>query len=326
MQDAYKREINYLRVSVTDRCNLRCIYCMPPGGVKLVSYNQILRNEEIARLVDAATLTGIRKIRLTGGEPLVRRGLVKLVSAIRAVPEIDDIALTTNGVLLPAMGRELKEAGLCRVNISLDTLDPALFRSITRYGELDKAWKGIETALDLGLNPVKINTVVMRGINDSEILRIAALTLKYPLHVRFIELMPVGTSDAWAPGRYVPTAEVKAAIEAGLGEMKEVRKLAGNGPAMYYRLSGAPGTIGFISAVSDHFCQRCNRLRLTAEGMIRPCLHSGREIDARTPLRRGAGKTELADLFRQAVLKKPDRHNMDGGWRDEKRIMSQIGG
>ncbi|MCL6478959.1 MAG: GTP 3',8-cyclase MoaA [Peptococcaceae bacterium] len=326
MQDTYHREINYLRVSVTDRCNLRCVYCMPPEGVRLIPHDQILRNEEIVRLVEAATLVGIKKIRLTGGEPLVRKGLVELVAAVGAIPGIDDIALTTNGLLLPEMGKELKKAGLRRVNISLDTLDPALFRFITRNGELKQAWKGVEAALELGLHPVKINTVVMRGVNSHEISDLAALTRNYPLHVRFIELMPVGTSDSWALDSHVPTPEVREIIETSLGELESIHKPVGNGPAKYYRLSGAPGTIGFISAVSDHFCRRCNRLRLTAEGMIRPCLYNGREIDIKTPLRRGAENAELAGLFVQAVRQKPDYHHIHGGWHDKKRVMSQIGG
>ena len=326
MQDTYQREINYLRISVTDRCNLRCIYCMPPGGVKVLAHDQILRNEEIIRLVEAASLAGIKKVRLTGGEPLVRKGLVDLVAAIAAIPAIDDIALTTNGLVFPELGRELKEAGLRRVNISLDTLDPDLYKFITRSGSLDRAWKGIETALGLGLHPVKINTVIMRGFNYHEIEDLAALTLKYPLHVRFIELMPVGTSNPWAVDRHVPSSEVRSVIEDSLGGLEDAVKPTGQGPARYHKLSGASGTIGFISAVSDHFCQQCNRLRLTAEGMIRPCLYSGREIDARAQLLRGAGLEELAELFRQAVLKKPDRHHMSEGWNDAKRIMSQIGG
>ncbi|MFZ5649509.1 MAG: GTP 3',8-cyclase MoaA [Bacillota bacterium] len=326
MQDVYHREINYLRVSVTDRCNLRCVYCMPPGGVKILPHEEILRNEEFVSLIKAASLVGIKKIRLTGGEPLVRRGLVELVAAINEIPRIDDIALTTNGVLLPEMGRELKKAGLRRVNISLDTLDPGLFSFLTGNGDLDKTWRGIEAALELGLDPVKINTVVIKGYNEHEIMEMAALTRKYPLHVRFIELMPVGASDAWAMERHVPASRVREAIEAGLGRLEGAHRPAGSGPARYLRLSGAPGTIGFISPVSDHFCQSCNRLRLTAEGMIRPCLHSAREWDAKGPLRRGADERELASIFRLAVAGKPDRHCMQGGWRDDKRIMSQIGG
>lgn len=328
MKDNYLREINYLRVSVTDRCNLRCIYCMPAGGVeKVLPHDDILRNEELVSIIAAASSqAGIRKIRLTGGEPLVRKGLVDLVAAINDIPGIDDIALTTNGVLLPAMGRELKEAGLQRVNISLDTLDPVLFRRLTRNGDLQQVWRGIVTALELGFNPVKINTVVMRGYNDHEIGELAALTVKYPLHVRFIELMPVGTSNNWAGDRHVPVSQIKDIIELGLGGLESAHRPAGNGPARYYRLSEAPGTIGFISPVSDHFCKSCNRLRLTAEGMIRPCLYSGWEIDIKGLLRRGAADTELGDVFRQAVSRKPDRHCINDGWQDDKRIMSQIGG
>jgi cyclic pyranopterin phosphate synthase len=326
LRDHHYREINYLRVSVTDRCNLRCIYCLPTEGIKLVSHGEILRNEEIAGLIESAALAGIKKVRLTGGEPLVRRGLAELVAAIKAIPEIDDIALTTNGILLPAVAGELKGAGLRRVNISLDTLDPGMFRFITRGGSLAQVWKGIETALENGLNPVKINTVVMRGYNDHEIKDLAALTLEYPLHVRFIELMPVGTCSSWAPERHVPVLEIKKIIENSLGVLENAYRPAGNGPARYCRLSGAPGTIGFISPVSDHFCENCNRLRLTAEGMIRPCLYSSCEIDVKTPLRQGAARQELAELFRQAVLEKPAGHCMNKGWQDDRRVMSQIGG
>ncbi len=326
MQDFYQREINYLRVSVTDRCNLRCIYCMPGGGVNLVPHLEILRNEEIVKLIRAAALAGIKKVRLTGGEPLVRKGIPDLVAAIGAVPGIDDIALTTNGLLLSALGGELKEAGLRRVNISLDTLDPGLFRFITGGGDLEQAWKGVEAALDLGLHPVKLNTVVMKGFNDHEINDLAALTLNFPLHARFIELMPVGASGGWIMDRHMPAPEIRKTIETGLGGLLEARRPDGSGPAKYYRLSGAPGTIGFISAVSDHFCHSCNRLRLTAEGMIRPCLHSGREIDVKTPLRRGADMSELTALFWQAAGKKPGRHSINEGRSGGKRIMSQIGG
>lgn len=326
MLDNHFREINYIRVSVTDRCNFRCVYCMPPEGVKLVAHQEILRNEEISRLVGAASMIGIKKVRLTGGEPLVRKGLVKLVQSIGTIPGIDDIALTTNGMLLPEMAVDLKKAGLRRVNISLDTLDPDLFRMITVTGDLKKVWRGIETALALGLDPVKINTVVMRGVNHHEIKKLAALTLDYPLHVRFIELMPIGASDDWALDRHVPTAEVRQVIEGGLGKLEDAHRPSGNGPAKYFRLYGAPGTIGFISAVSDHFCSKCNRLRLTAEGMIRPCLYSDREIDIKTPLRQGAELPELAGRFLHAIEQKPAGHHIGAGRHIKNRLMSQIGG
>lgn len=326
VQDTCQREINYLRISVTDRCNMRCVYCMPPQGVNPVAHEDILRNEEVVRLVRAGARAGIKKVRITGGEPLVRKGLVGLVESISRIPDIDDIALTTNGVLLPGTGRELKAAGLSRVNISLDTLDPDLYRFITRNGDFKEAWRGIESALDLGLNPVKLNTVVMKGFNDGEIKDLAALTLKYPLHVRFIELMPVGASDSWTADRHVPARDIKQALELQLGRLVDARKPCGNGPARYYKLPGSKGTIGFISAVSDHFCANCNRLRMTAEGMLRPCLYSGKEIDVKTLLRQGAGEEELAGLFRQAVAAKPERHNIAAGWQDDKRMMSQIGG
>lgn len=326
MHDFYQREINYLRISVTDRCNLRCTYCMPREGVKPIPHGEILRNEEIGRVVRAGSLVGIKKIRLTGGEPLVRKGLPDLIRLIKEIPPIDDIALTTNGILLPDMAGELKEAGLNRVNISLDTLKPGHFEEITRLGKLERAWRGVETALAYGLHPVKINTVAIRGFNGDEILELAKLSVDYPLHIRFIELMPIGTSDSWAADRHIPVAEIKEIIERGFGKLQEVRKLAGNGPAKYYHLSGAPGTIGFISPVSDHFCKRCNRLRLTAEGKLRPCLYGRNEIDLKTSLRGGVNEMELARLFVEAIKGKPSSHNIDEGWQDPHRVMSQIGG
>lgn len=326
MRDKCCREINYLRVSVTDRCNLRCIYCLPREGVRLVPSHEILRIEEIVRLLKAASQAGIKKVRLTGGEPLIRKGLVDLVAAINEIPGIDDLALTTNGIHLPLLGRELKEAGLRRVNISLDTLDDGMYRRITRHGELGQAWNGIEKALELGLNPVKINAVVIKGLNDGEVEDLAALTLKYPLHVRFIELMPMGACEDWALKGYIPSAEVKKIIEDSMGTLEQGHKTYGCGPAKYYKLSGAPGTIGFIGALSEHFCHTCNRIRLTADGMIRPCLHGSREIDVKTALRRGADCSELAGFFRQAVSEKPVRYFTDRGWQGKKRVMSQIGG
>lgn len=326
MQDTFKRDINYLRISVTDRCNLRCVYCMPPEGVKHVPHSEILTIEEIEALVRAAAGVGIRKVRLTGGEPLVRKGLTTLVESLAAVDNIDDIAITTNGVLLEQLGPQLKEAGLKRVNISLDTLNPKRFREITRLGRLEDVKRGIETALRLDLHPVKINTVVVRGINDDEILDLARLALDYPLHIRYIELMPIGESDSWAENRFVGAGEISARIEGGLGKLQPVNKPVGNGPAKYYRLPGASGTVGFITAISNHFCSTCNRLRLTATGSLRPCLYSDRELDVKSPLRSGASSLELSKLFAQAARMKPDRHNMAGGWKDKMKLMSQIGG
>lgn len=325
MRDTYQRDINYLRVSVTDRCNLRCVYCMPSEGVKAAPHDEILRLEEIETIVRAASLIGVKKIRLTGGEPLVRLGLEDLVKRISNIQGIDDITLTTNALLLPGRAAALKEAGIKRVNISLDTLRADRYREITRGGDLAVAWNGIKAALEAGLHPVKLNTVVMRGFNDDEILDMARLTLNRPLHVRFIEVMPIGSSSSWATGRFVPTEEIMAQISSKLGPLLPA-KLSGGGPAKYYQLKDAEGTIGFITSMSEHFCQSCNRLRLTSSGALRPCLYDSREIDLKTPLRAGADLKELADLFMDAVALKPDRHHMLEGWHDKNRVMSQIGG
>ncbi len=326
MRDTYRREINYLRVSVTDRCNLRCIYCMPPEGVEFLPHDEILRAEEIEAVIRAAALVGIKKIRLTGGEPLVRKGLEDLVRQISNIPGIDDITLTTNGLLLPSHAASLKEAGLKRVNVSLDTLKNERYREITRVGELASAWKGIQAALDAGLHPVKINTVVIRDINDDEVDAMASLSLKRPLHIRFIEMMPIGDGNSWTEGRFVPAREIMEKINRKIGKLHPVKSIEGDGPARYYRFEGAEGTVGFITAMSDHFCETCNRLRLTSSGGLRPCLYDSREVDLKTPLRRGAGIKEIADLIMEAIALKPDRHHMHDGWTDKKRVMSQIGG
>jgi cyclic pyranopterin phosphate synthase len=325
MLDGFKRNINYLRISVTDRCNLRCVYCMPPSGVKQMPHEEVLTLEEIYQLVQAATLLGIRKVRLTGGEPLVRLGIVDLVEKINSLPEIDDISMTTNGILLKKMGKDLKKAGLKRVNISLDSMHADTFKEITRNGELKQVMAGIEEALSLGLEPVKLNTVVVRGVNLHEVVDFARWTKEAPIHVRFIELMPIGTSSPWAEDCYVPAQEIKDIIDDKLGNLLEENKLTGSGPAKYYRLANAPGTVGFITAMSDHFCGNCNRLRLTANGQLRPCLFDKREVDVKSALRMGKTTMELAKIIAQAVSLKPDRHHMQQGWNDP-RVMSQIGG
>ena len=326
MQDTYQRNINYLRISVTDKCNLRCVYCMPEGGIEQVRHEEILRLEEIARVVESAVITGIRKVRFTGGEPLVRKGMTELIGMVNKIPEIDDIALTTNGVLLSRLAVGLREAGLKRVNISLDTLAPEKFTQITRGGRLSDVWRGIEAARDAGFDPVKINTVIIRGFNSDEIQDFVELTRKIPLHVRFIELMPIGASSSMARDGYISTDELIKSISAKHVIVPE-KEVAGGGPAKYYRIPGAPGTIGFISPISNHFCAGCNRLRLTAEGRLRPCLQSPKEIDLKTPLREGASLQELADIIKLAVESKPEKHDLtQSGWAGNKRVMTQIGG
>lgn len=300
---------------------------MPEEGIALKPPKEILSLEELYTLVQAGVATGIRKVRITGGEPLVRKGVVDFISQIKSIPEIDDIAITTNGILLGPMAKELKSAGLSRVNISMDTLRVDRFKQITRKGNLSDVWMGIKAAMAEGLQPIKINTVVIRGFNDDEIADFARLTQEFPLHVRFIELMPIGESNDWAKNKYVPIQEIMDKL-AQLGPMEPAQISKGAGPAKYFKLgSNAPGTIGFISALSNHFCGTCNRLRLTAEGKLRPCLQSDYEVDLRAPLRNGASVAELAEIFGQTIGVKPEAHTMlDEGWIDQNRIMSQIGG
>ncbi|MCX7682714.1 MAG: GTP 3',8-cyclase MoaA [Anaerolineae bacterium] len=327
--DAYNRPISYLRVSVTDRCNLRCVYCMPPQGVPRRPHEEILRYEEIEVIVRVAARLGISKVRLTGGEPLARLGLVELVRMIARIPGIDDLAMTTNGTLLARYARELAAAGLQRVNISLDTLRPERFQLITRRGRLEDVLAGMEAAHRAGLHPVKINTVVMRGLNDDEIVELARKTVDDGWHVRFIELMPLVNGDTmyaqWQE-RVVTAREIRQSIEAALGALEPATLDAGNGPARYYRLPGARGTVGFITPLSEHFCYGCNRMRLTADGHLRPCLLSDYEIDLRTPLRSGAGAAAIEALLLRAIDSKPQSHHLAELLVPERRVMSEIGG
>ena len=327
--DAYNRPISYMRISVTDRCNLRCIYCMPPEGVPLRSHDDILRYEEIETIVWAAAELGITKIRLTGGEPLARLGVADLVRLLARIPGIDDLAMTTNGILLSRYAADLAEAGLQRVNVSLDTLRPERFRRITRRGQLEDVLAGMEAAREAGLEPIKINTVVIRGMNDDEVVDLAQKTMAAAWNVRFIEMMPVGNSaladDDWQE-RVVTAQEIRQRIESALGELEPAKISTGDGPARYYRLPGARGTLGFITPISEHFCYQCNRLRLTADGQLRPCLLSDQEIDLRTPLRQGADVAQIKDLLLQGIENKPWEHHLDELERPEKRVMSEIGG
>jgi len=324
LSDSFQRPINYLRISVTDRCNLRCVYCMPPEGVSLMSHNDILRYEEIYTVARAAAELGIDKIRLTGGEPLVRLGLPELIGMLSQIEAINDISLTTNGTLLAGYAAELKQAGLRRVNVSLDTLKPDRFELITRSGgSLEQVLEGIEVARRVGLKPVKLNMVVIAGINDDELVDFAAKTITEEWHVRFIELMPVVGGDI--PPRFLSASEMRQRLEQ-LGELEPCLPSAGNGPAKYFRLPQARGTIGFITPVSEHFCFDCNRLRLTADGKLRPCLLSDYEVDLKQPLRRGISWAGLKKLIEEAVANKPLRHQLAEGYVPKKRPFSQVGG
>ncbi len=326
MNDNFAREINYLRISVTDLCNLRCRYCMPEEGIdNKLSHKKILSLEEYARIVRVAARAGIRKVRLTGGEPLVRKNLVQLVKYIAEIPEIDDIAVTTNGVLFPGVARELKEAGLNRVNISLDSLKEERYEYITRMGSLHQAKLAVFKALELGLHPVKINTVVIKGFNDDEILDFARLAHEYPLHIRFIEFMPIGDLLFWKKERLMDADMIKAVIEKEFN-LQMACDIQGNGPARYYQTAGGKGSIGFISPMSNHFCSRCNRIRMTADGMLRGCLYEKQEIDLKPALATG-DEEEILRLINQAIKKKPARHHMNDGWgMENERKMYQIGG
>ncbi len=325
LADPCQRPVNYLRISVTDRCNLRCIYCMPTEGIRLTSHEALLTYEEIYTVAKAAAELGIDKIRITGGEPLVRLELSKLIKMLAQTDPIDEISLTTNGILLSKYAAELKSAGLRRVNISLDTLKPDSFKYITRSQyKLSDVLQGIEAARSAGLNPVKINVVVMSGINDDEILDFATRTIHDGWHVRFIEFMPSAAVSTEAP-QFVPVSEMRKRLEP-LGELEPCLPGVGNGPAKYFRLPHASGTIGFITPISEHFCFHCNRLRLMADGKLRPCLLTDYEIDLKQPLRSGIPSAGLKQLIEEAVANKPLRHHLNEGHIPKDRPFSQVGG
>lgn len=320
--DSFNRHIDYLRISVTDRCNLRCIYCMPAEGVPNLPHSGILRYEEIATVARAAAEMGIKKIRLTGGEPLVRLGLTDLVKMLSHIDGIDDVALTTNGTLLKKYASELKNAGLKRVNISLDSLKEERYRQITRVGELDDALEGIAFAKEIGLNPVKINMVVIRGINDDEVTDFARLSIEKGWHVRFIEPMPFVDDTSFT---FVPISEIMERLSV-FGDLEPYPSGNGNGPARYFKFPGAKGTIGFISPMSECFCSSCNRLRLTVDGMLRPCLMSSNELDMRSVLRNGGTFDEIKLRLLEAVMAKPERQTLVKGQSQKGRAMCQLGG
>lgn len=326
LADSFNRPITYLRISVTDKCNLRCVYCMPEEGLPWLAKREILSYEEITSLVRAAAAAGVRSIRISGGEPLIRRNLDRLVASIAAIPGIDDIALSTNALLLEEQIAALKAAGLRRVNVSLDTLDEARFARIARRPGLDRVLAGIDAAIAHGMAPVKVNVVVMRGENDDEIAAFARWTRERAVFVRFIELMPVHENLGIAKSAYISSDEILERV-AGIGDIQAVPGPVGNGPARYFAFAGAPGAVGVISPLSHDYCERCNRVRLTADGRLRLCLFGDHAVDLRTPLRSGASEDDLAGIMRSAMFIKPERHHLRlGETASRMRAFSEIGG
>ena len=320
IKDALGRNINYLRISVTDRCNLRCMYCMPEQGVCKKEHGEILTLEEIYEAVKVCSDLGISKVRITGGEPLVRKGLTKLIEKISKLPGIQELAMTTNGILLPKYAEELKSAGLNRVNISLDTMNAEKYNYITRGGDLSDAMSGITAAEKAGLQPIKINTVLIGGFNDDEIESFVNLTIDRAIDVRFIELMAIGQAGYFAKKHFVSNTEILNRVK----DLQPVESDDPSSPAKYYKLPGAKGKVGLINPISHAFCGNCNRIRLTADGKIKPCLHSEVEIDIKEVLKKG---DRLHDIIKHAVLQKPMEHNLN--CQDNKPIerdMYRIGG
>jgi GTP 3',8-cyclase len=326
MKDQFGRRIDYLRVSVTDKCNLRCTYCMPVEGLDWIPRPELLTYEEIVSVVRQMAELGLRRVRLTGGEPLVRRDLPDLVRMLRAIPEIEDIALSTNAVLLPQFATELRDAGLGRVNISVDTLRRERFEAIARRPVrfFDAMLEGVEAAERAGFAPLKVNTVMLRGLNDDELPELAAITRERPWHVRFIELMPVG-ENLHLTDRFVSADEILGRV-AALDELVPDDGPPGNGPARYFRFPGAPGSVGVITPMSHNYCDRCNRMRLTADGQLRTCMFGMHQVDLRAPLRAG---TPIRGAVLRALEGKPERHLLQLGTSKGSgglAALSQVGG
>lgn len=323
--DKYNRQLNYLRVSITDRCNLGCMYCAPREGIPWLSHDDILTYEEILRLVRIGTELGVSKVRVTGGEPLVRKGVYEFLAELTRMEALSDVSLTTNGVLLEQNLKRIHSAGIKRINVSLDTLNRQKYKEITGHDQYEKVWQGLLAALETGFEPIKINVVALKGINDDELVDFARLNFVYPFHIRFIEHMPIGTAATKA-GQHLLAPEIKERFKV-LGRLVPVEKGANDGPAERFKFKDAMGEIGFIRPLSRHFCDHCNRLRLTASGQLRTCLLSDKQEDFKGPLRKGWSDGELARLFIKAVRHKPSEHNLscNSGAKVDSQ-MSAIGG
>ncbi|RJP50650.1 MAG: GTP 3',8-cyclase MoaA [Anaerolineaceae bacterium] len=326
--DPFGRSITYLRISLTDRCNLRCVYCMPREGLQWQPRTDQLSAEEIVQVVATAAQGGVRRVRLTGGEPLVHPNIVEIVRRIASIPNIEEVSLTTNAMMLERLAQPLADAGLGRVNVSLDSLDADKFKRITRGGDLTRVWKGIVAAERAHLAPIKLNTVIVRGLNADELPALAQLTVENDWHIRFIEVMPIGNAQNWGEGfpapseRYVSVQEMHADLSTF--NLQSETTPIGNGPARTYRIPGALGTIGFISPLGEHFCQNCNRLRLTSDGRLRSCLVIPNEVSLREAVRNGK---PLEEFFEQAIAQKPEHHDLKIAMpAGSQRGMSQIGG
>jgi len=327
-KDSHGRTIDYLRMSVTDHCNLRCVYCMPLTGLTFAPHEELLTAQELVTVARAAASVGFRKIRITGGEPTLREDLTEIVSGISGVGGIEDIALTTNGMLLSGKAAALKAAGLTRVNVHVDSLHPEHVERMMRFGSLERVWAGIEAAEEAGLRPIKLNVVVARGYNDEDVADLARLTLSRGWHVRFVELMPLGNGECWdvARSRFVSNRETRARIEVSLGTLEELLPFDRSDESRNFRLLGGRGIVGFISPVSDPYCETCNRMRLTADGRFHLCLLNDDEMDVKRALRSGAGDDAVAAILVEAVAKKPVGHQLEHGLSTRSAQMFQIGG
>jgi GTP 3',8-cyclase len=323
--DRFGRNIHYLRISLTDHCNLRCIYCMPED-MTFRPNKELMQDDEILTLVKLFTTLGFDKIRLTGGEPTVRAHVVELVRGIAHIAGVHSLSMTTNGVLLSRLAGPLAEAGLQRVNVSMDTLDPQQFHSLTRWGTLDDVWKGIQAAEEAGLLPVKINAVVVCGYNENDVTGLACLTVGHPWQVRFIEMMPFAGATDLQTNQMVTAEEIKSLVQARAGQLEPVNNGELDGEAQVFRIPGAKGDIGFISSVTSPFCASCSRARLTADGRLRLCLLREGEVDLLTPLRAGASQSELRQLILDGIWLKPWGHGLADGFIPLNRAMNEIGG